>query len=159
MKKKCIVLFLILLFVFFLKNSFSFGSLEISINLNSSKIEWNNGLKVWGKSTKNGNPLQNADVYVSIDNKLYCQTQTNSSGDYVCEFKIERNRIGKLIVSAKAINPNDLEEKTAYSTINVFLGFGFEERGKNIFCEERKKLIQNLDGTIEEANVRMCVWK
>ncbi|MEM5801480.1 MAG: hypothetical protein QW474_02955 [Candidatus Aenigmatarchaeota archaeon] len=137
----------------------SFGSLEININLNASKVEWNDGLKVWGKTTKNGAPLQNGEVYVSMDNKLYCQTQTNSSGEYVCEFNIEKSKIGNFNVSVKVIDPITLKEKIAYAPINVFLKFGFEEIGKNVVCEENKKLIQNPYGTIEEVNIKICVWK
>ncbi|MBU5688520.1 MAG: hypothetical protein KQA41_02305 [Candidatus Aenigmarchaeota archaeon] len=137
----------------------SFGSLEININLNASKVEWNGGLKVWGKTTKNGAPLQNADVFVFINNELYCQIKTNSSGDYACEFNIKRNRIGQFIVFAKVIDPSNLKEKISYSTINVFIDFGFKEKGKNIVCEDIKKLIQNPDGSIEEANVKICTWK
>jgi hypothetical protein len=138
----------------------SFGLLDISLNLNASKVQWREDVKVWGKATKNGLPLQNAEVYVRINGIDHCQLQTNSTGDYTCTFNVKKERIDNLNVSATVFDPSSLKQKTTYKNLTVFIGFGFEDKGnKDLICREIPKSIQNPDGSIDVVIMKICVWK
>lgn len=137
----------------------SFSSLDITLNLNSSRVQWYEGLKAWGQVKKNGSPLENADVYVKINDKIYCQLKTNSFGYYECSFTIEKSKIEILNVSATVIDPLTLESETAKHILKIYINFGHENKAKNILCDEKQRLIQNPDGSIDIAKINICVWK
>jgi hypothetical protein len=138
----------------------TFGSLVITLDLNASKAEWGDDIKVWGRASKNNLPLQDATVYLRVNKEVYCTVQTNSTGDYSCIFKVKRERIDNLNVSATVVDPTSLKKKTAYKTLSIIASFGYEDYGKKeMVCEEMPKVIQNPDGSIDVAMIKVCVWK
>jgi hypothetical protein len=138
----------------------SFGSLEISLNLNASKAKWGEDLRAWGKAKKNNIPLQNADIYVRVNGIEYCHLQTNSTGDYSCTFNVKKERIDVFNVSSTVVDPSSLKQKTTYKNFSVFMSFGFEDKNnKDVICREIPKSIQNPDGSIDVIIMKICVWK
>jgi len=134
--------------------------LDISLNFNASKAQWGEDIMAWGRATKNNLPLQNADVYIKINEENYTQIKTNSTGYYNFTFNIRKERIAKLNVSATVIDPESSKEKYVSKDLVVFLGFGYENLdSKNSLCRETPKPIQNPDGSIDIVIFKTCVWK
>ncbi len=137
----------------------SFGSVVVVFNINSTRVEWFDGIKGWGKVTKNGFPLQNANVTIKVNNNVYCQTTTNSSGDFECNFNIGKEKIGFSKVYAIIIDPYNLQSYTAYKDFETIFSFGYEKISSEISCEEQTEILQNLDGSVEKVKLKVCVWK
>ncbi|MCX8179236.1 MAG: hypothetical protein N3E38_00645 [Candidatus Aenigmarchaeota archaeon] len=142
------------LLLIFIGNSCS-QNLDASIYLNKSKLEVNEGLKVWGNVTRNGVNLEDASVHIKVNNKVYCHALTNSSGEYECSFKIEK--IGSLNVSAWVAY--EKENKIVNKTLIVFANFGQNPSGKNIICREKFAKVRNIDGSIGLAKIKICGGK
>ncbi len=137
----------------------SIETLDLTLNLNATKVSWNDGIKVYGKATKDGLPLNLSNVTIKFNNKVYCLLETNSTGDYECSFAIPKERIGNYNITATVIDKDSLEEKTVWKVLKTYMYYGYQPSGKDMSCYENPKKIQNPDGSIDIIMVNICVWK
>ncbi|MFH8080403.1 MAG: hypothetical protein QXO84_00780 [Candidatus Aenigmatarchaeota archaeon] len=143
-------LILTIIFILILLNSSFSQDIDVTLYLNSSRIELDNGINVRGIVTENGEPQQST-VYVKVDDKIVCIIFTNSSGIYECSFSL--NKVGKFQIFVTAITSS--HAKTVSKEISTFISFG--EKIKEVYCKQKAVLIQNIDGSIKFSKMKICI--
>ncbi|MEM5878689.1 MAG: hypothetical protein QXF12_07485 [Candidatus Aenigmatarchaeota archaeon] len=136
----------------------SFGGLDITINSNSTKVEYGNDFKIYGRAFKAGIPFANAPVTVELDGKTECNLNTNSSGEYECHIKSPK-RIDNLNITATVFDHVNMKSKTTSIQVKTYISYGYEKDKSDVVCVERPKIIQNEDGTIDIVMFNLCLWK
>lgn len=136
----------------------SFGSLNITINSNSTKVEYGSDFKIYGNVLKLGQPLSNAPVTVDINGKTECNVITNLFGEYECSVKSPK-RIDTLNVTATVYDQESMKTSSVSTQVKIYISYGYEKDKTNVVCVERPKLIQNEDGTIDIVMFNLCIWK
>lgn len=134
-------------------------TLNLTLNLNATKVSWNDGIKVYGKATRSGLPLDSSNVTIMLDNKVYCFLQTNSSGDYECSFTVPKKRIANYNITANVVDKDTLDDMTIWKTLKTYLYYGYQISNNDMGCYETPRVIQNPDGTVDIVMVNVCVWK
>lgn len=134
-------------------------TLNLTINLNATKLTWNDGIKVYGKATRSESPLSYSNVTVKFDQETFCYLQTNATGDYECSFTVPKKRINNYNITATVIDKDTFEEKTVWKSIKMHLYYGYQISNKDMSCYETPKIIQNPDGSVDIVMVNICVWK
>jgi hypothetical protein len=150
------------IFVFNLSYSLSSDSI-ISINLNASYYWWNEGVKVYGNvKTTDGNIVNQSEVKIYLEQKLICNTTTNESGDYQCEFKSPPS-VGNYNLIINVSDKQTGETFTNFKQLIVKLTYGVGEKemekAKQASCHEIPQLIINPDGDIKRVFVKVCVLR
>jgi uncharacterized protein involved in tolerance to divalent cations len=150
------------IFVFNLSSSFSLDH-TINVNLNASYYWWNEGVKVYGNvRTTDGNIINNSEVRIYLEQKLVCNTTTNESGDYQCEFKAPPS-VGNYNLIINVTDKQTGETFTNFTRLIVKLTYGVREeemeRAKQASCYEIPQLIINPDGGIKLVFVKVCVLR
>ncbi|MFN6992535.1 MAG: hypothetical protein ACK4MM_07445 [Fervidobacterium sp.] len=134
-------------------------TLNLTLNMNSTKVSWNDGIKVYGKAMRSGLPLDSSNVTIKFDDKIYCFLQTNSTGDYECSFTIPKKRIANYNITATVVDKDTLDEKTESRTFKTYLYYGYQISKNDMSCYETPRVIQNPDGSVDIVMVNVCVWK
>jgi len=150
------------IFVFNLSHSFSLHC-TISINLNTSYYWWGEGVKVYGNvRTTDGNIVNQSEVKIYLEQKLVCNTTTNESGDYQCEFKAPSS-VGNYNLIINVTDKLTGESFTNFTKIIVKLTYGVGEeemkRAKQASCYEIPQLIINPEGGIKRVFLKVCVLR
>ncbi|MBU5689862.1 MAG: hypothetical protein QXM68_03100 [Candidatus Aenigmatarchaeota archaeon] len=141
-----------------LKICCSYGSLDINISSNVTRLEYGNDFKIYGHATKAGIPLENSHVNINVNNFDFCAAMTNSNGYYECSFKSPK-RIGKINITATITDESSLKTKSAYTQIDTYISYGSKIERTDTVCIEKPALIQNEDGSIDIVTVNLCLWK
>jgi len=125
----------------------------ISINLNVTKVWWNEPVLAYGKVLLDSNPIQGENVNVKIGAETKCSDQTNSTGDWKCSFYTS-NEIGVYTVTAET------DGITAIASLEVNPSYGNKPIGTiDRVVYEVPILIQDLSGKIRRIIARIIVWR
>ncbi|MEM5797225.1 MAG: hypothetical protein QXD72_01725 [Candidatus Aenigmatarchaeota archaeon] len=146
-------------------------NVTITMILNVTEPNWNESVMLSGVATRadgsaidtSGDP---ADVEVYLNDtsppRKICTTDTNSTGGYTCNFTAPL-ALGSYELNVTVDDPTTgkTSSNTTMFTIKQKLGEAptIEKTAKDIACFEEPRVVQNPDGTIEIAIVRICVWK
>ncbi|MBI2542790.1 MAG: hypothetical protein HYW24_01240 [Candidatus Aenigmarchaeota archaeon] len=140
-------------------------NVTITVNINDTSPTWSGGLRINGKVTRADGTNVDTDasgVNIYVNSTLSCTTQSDSSGDYSCDWNAP-NSIGLYQANVTVLDPTT--SKTWYNTTTfsvrpeVGATASTEITADNIACYEEPMIVQNPDGTITTAIVRLCVWK
>jgi len=132
----------------------------ITMYLNSTRLWWGDGLKVYGKAVGlDGNPIPNKQVTVKINNVIKTDSTTNANGEYNAEFAAPLT-LGTYNISVEITDPNTnmLIFNSTLFKIVIFYG-GEESEGRDVSCVKFPTLVLNKRGLIQLAYLRICVWK
>ncbi len=140
-------------------------AVTITMILNSTSPNWNDVIQLQGVASRSDgtfvNTSGNLDVTVYVNSSTVCQTDTNSSGGYTCNFTAPQ-AVGLYNVNVTISDPTAATYSNS-TTFTVKQTFGetkeVEESVRSISCYEEPRIIQNADGTIEVATIRICVFR
>jgi hypothetical protein len=162
MRKSILLLILAMLFftLFFLEIGNSQDA-KVSIEM-VSEAWWNDSIKASGVARRNDEPVNLSSVEIFISGKNVCENMTDENGYYSCEFNAPL-AIGIYEVLVKVTDSQTGEIITNTTELVVKLGYGESKKeeisAKRISCYELPKIIQNPNGSIKRAIVRICVWR
>jgi hypothetical protein len=127
---------------------------DINITLNVSKVWWEDGVLASGTLyTDSGKGLPDRIVNVKLDGITKCSSTTNSNGHYSCNFTAP-NELGTFIVNATS------GSSSASTILQVMPNYGQKAIGTaDRIVYEVPILIQDLNGKIRQAWVRIMTWK
>ncbi|MCS7093849.1 MAG: CARDB domain-containing protein [Candidatus Aenigmarchaeota archaeon] len=134
----------------------------VFVNLNASYYFFGEGVKIYGSVKRRDNsPLQISPMDIYLDGKKICNTTTDMSGNYACEF-LAPNQIGnfKIYLSVTDVltgkiftNSTDLVVKFTYGGSEREM-----EKSPQVSCYEVPQIVVNPDGTLKRVFVKICVW-
>lgn len=139
----------------------------ITMILNVTEPNWNESVMLSGVATRTDTSAidtsaEPEDVEVFLNGSRICITDTNSSGGYTCNFTAPL-AVGLYELNVTVDDPTTGRMWSNTTTFNVKQQFGgtatTESTAESIACYEEPRVVQNPDGTIEVAIVRICVWK
>lgn len=147
-------------------------NVTITMILNNTSPNWNETVRLEGVATRSDGTVIDTsadpeDVRVYSNSTNVCITDTNSSGGYTCNFSAPL-AIGLYQLNVTVSDPTTSKTWSNTTTFNVKQKFGDVQTGEvptsegtaeSIACYEEPRIVQNPDGTIEVAIVRICVWK
>jgi len=143
-------------------------NVTITMVLNTSTPNWNSWVQLQGVATRaDGTAIDTSadpeDVEVYLNSSWICTTETNSTGGYTCNFTAP-SAVGLYQLNATVDDPTTGITSWNTTTFTVVQIFGepqaaTEESSESIACYEEPRIVQNPDGTIEVATVRVCVFK
>lgn len=142
-------------------------NITITMILNNTEPNWNEGVMLSGNATRaDGSTVDTSadpeDVEVFLNSSKVCTTDTNSAGGYTCNFAAP-SAIGLYELNVTVDDPVTGKTHWNTTTFNVKQKFGearaTETVAENIACYEEPRIVQNPDGTIGIAIVRICVFK
>lgn len=140
----------------------------VTMILNNTSPGWKQIVNLQGVASRSdGSSVDTSadpeDVRVYLNaTTLLCVTDTNSTGGYVCSFSAP-SAIGLYELNVTIGDPTtgkSLSNSTTF-TVKQFIGAEkkTEEAAESIACYEEPRIVQNPDGTIKVAIVRICVFK
>ena len=154
MKKALLLIFLSL--IIFLISGHS-ASVELSLTLNATEVEWNKTLNASGNANYlNGTPF-NGEIQVKINGKNACKTNA-SNGFYSCLFNSPLE-INEFEVKAYAIENSSTIGESNVVNLKVKYFYGSTKPTKNVAVLELPMLIQNPTGRIGIVKVNLKIWK
>jgi len=135
----------------------------ITIFLNGSRFLWGDPVNISGNVIRDDSTIMSSGaVNITVFGTRVCSMLTTDAGWYSCAFNAPR-QVGRFGVLVEVRDPSTwkLLRNTTILFVEGELGAGLaeRERARNVGCYEEPRLIQNEDGTIEVAIVRVCVWK
>ncbi len=143
-------------------------NVTITMLLNTSTPNWNDWVQLQGIATRaDGSAIDTSadpeDVEVYLNSSWICTTDTNSTGGYTCNFTAP-SAVGLYQLNVTVDDPTTGITSWNTTTFNVVQIFGEPqattvESSESIACYEEPRIVQNPDGTIEVAVVRICVFK
>jgi len=143
------------------ENPFSYittGVNVITINLNATKVWWNDSLIASGVAKYANGASVNGSVLLSVDNTNYSCSQTDANGNWNCTFNAPI-RIGVHTLTVKITdNSGYTFQNSTFLTVSPYYGrkpIGSIPR----IVYELPMLIQDLDGEIKRVLARIIVWK
>jgi hypothetical protein len=155
-----VVILILILIIFLLFISFSFATEgTVTISLNASKVWWNDTVNASGVATySSGSPIH-GNVSISLDSTIYSCPSTNAAtGYWNCTFNAPLE-LGIYIV---LVNVTNITGSSFTNTISLAVApnYGLKPIGTiNRVVYEVPMLIQDLNGKIRQAWVRIMVWK
>ena len=142
-------------------------NVTITMILNVTEPNWNEGVMLSGVATRSdGSAIDTSadpeDVEVYRNGTNICVTDTSSTGRYTCNFTAP-GAVGLYQLNVTVDDPTTGKTWSNTTTFTVKQIFGeaktAETTAGTIACYEEPRLVQNPDGTIEIAIVRICVLK
>lgn len=139
----------------------------ITMKLNKTQPNWAEGVQLQGVATRSDGTAINTsgvpeDVEVFLNGSRICTTETNSSGGYTCNFTAPSSS-GLYQLNVTVDDPLTGKTPSNTTTFNVIQTIGeaapSEAAAKTVGCYEEPRVVQNPDGTIEIATVRICIFK
>jgi hypothetical protein len=135
----------------------------ITIDLNASEYSWGVGVNVFGQASyTDAEYVSSSDTTVKVEGQTKCTTTTDSSGQYSCAFSAPES-IGNftLFVEITDVRTGKLLSNSTVLIVRTTYGEAATERtgAENVVCYEVPQIVQNPDGTIKRATVKLCVWK
>ncbi len=127
----------------------------ISIELNATNVRWNEGVNLSGYASK-GTPFSGW-IQVRQSSTLVCNI-TTTNGYYSCVFS-SPSEVGNFTYTSYILNTNGDVLVQNSTVLTVAVSYGGVVEGKNVACYEEPRIIQNPDGSIKVATVRICAWK
>lgn len=142
---------------------------SITIILNVSDPNWNQSVGMEGVFTRSDGTAvdtssdADSDLEVYLNSSLICRVETNSTGGYTCNFTAPAS-VGLYELNVTADDPTTSLASWNSTTFAVKQIIGepqitAEQTSESIACYEEPRIVQNPDGTIEVAVVRICVFK
>ncbi len=141
-------------------------NVTITINLNTTTPSWNEGVRATGRATRDGGSTVDTnanDLNIYLNGTLYCTNETDSNGDYVCDLSAP-STLGIYGVNVTIVDPTT--SRTWYNTSSSFTiraSFGeaatSQSEAGSVSCYEEPRVVQNPDGTLKIAYVRVCISK
>lgn len=138
-----------------------YKNVSVSIVLNNTEPWWNESVLARVHAERiDGSPVQGGDVNITVNQTLVCsnKTATDSNGNYSCIFNAPA-QLGLYYVYAYVADPLTSKVFYNYTLMNVTAKIGAEERAANIACYEEPVIIQNPDGTLRKATLKVCVYE
>ncbi|MEM5852779.1 MAG: hypothetical protein QW228_00155 [Candidatus Aenigmatarchaeota archaeon] len=157
MKIKLLILSLIIIFLLSVF-SIALNSGSVTINLNSTKVWWNDSVKANGIAKYSNGTGVSGSVSLSVDGVNYSCPPTDAYGNWSCIFNAP-SRIGSFLVTVTVTN------STGYQFQNSTLLIVSPYYGKmpigsiTRVVYELPMLIQDLNGEIRRVFARVIVWK
>lgn len=142
-------------------------NVTITMILNVTTPNWNESVMLSGVATRaDGSAIDTSsnpeDVEVYRNGTQICITDTNSSGGYTCNFTAP-SAVGLYQLNVTVDDPTTSKTSSNTTTFSVKQSFGetvtTEKTAESIACYEEPRIVQNPDGTIEVAIIRICAWK
>ncbi|MBI2545446.1 MAG: hypothetical protein HYW22_02535 [Candidatus Aenigmarchaeota archaeon] len=137
----------------------------VTVNLNDSNPTWNGGVRVSGTASRSDGTFVDTNpngLNVYVNNTLYCTNETDSSGNYICDFSAP-SQLGNYLANVTVLDPltSLTWSNTASFIVKAITGqpTSAESSVQSISCYEEPRVVQNPDGTLTVANVRICIWK
>jgi hypothetical protein len=149
---KLLLIFFILLFSLFFSSS---SSLNLSLTLNSTSVEWEEPVNASGYATIDGIPWQ-VNVSVRLNEKEVCFVQTNTNGFYSCSFSVDE--IDDFSVVAYAVNGSTIVARSNEVLLHVIYFYGSKKETKRIASIEFPLIIQDLNGKIHKVKAYLKIW-
>ncbi|MCS7123486.1 MAG: CARDB domain-containing protein [Candidatus Aenigmarchaeota archaeon] len=135
-------------------------NVSIIISLNKKSFWWNETIISNIKAIRrNGTPVVNGYINVSLDKEKKCEGFTNNEGKFVCTFNAPL-KIG--IFNLDVVVQDPLSTRYFFNTtiVEIKITIGEDvERAKIVTCYEEPRLIINPDGTIQRVRVKVCVLR
>mgnify|MGYP001592914518 CR=1 FL=1 len=137
----------------------------ITVNLNSTTPMWNGGERISGTVSRGDGTFVDSnanDLNVYLNGTLYCTNETDSSGNYICDFSAPSS-LGIYQANVTILDP--LTSVTWWNTASftVIASSGqpspASSSAQTVSCYEEPRVVQNPDGTLTVANVNVCVWQ
>ncbi len=143
-------------------------NVTLTVVLNNTEPNWNEGVKVEGNASRSdGTAVDTSqdpeNVKAYVNGSLSCTTDTNSTGGYNCSFNAP-SAVGLYELNVTIEDPTTSKiwwNTTTFTVKQVVLGeaLPIQESAESVACYEEPRLVQNPDGTIEIAIVRICIFK
>ena len=143
-------------------------NVTVTMILNTSEPNWRDWVMLSGVATRaDGTSIDTSadpeDVEVFLNGTGICTTDTNSSGGYTCNFTAPV-AVGLYELNVTVDDPTT--GRTSWNstrfTVKQLIGepqVTAEKSSESIACYEEPRIVQNPDGTLEVAIVRICVFK
>lgn len=159
MKLKLLILSASVFLIFLVFFSFASSDGTVTIEINSTNVWWEDGLKVNGSATYSNGSAVAGTAYVYLNDMWYCQGAI-SAGVYNCEFSAPQE-IGSYALKVKVINATGSTfSNTSTSTITVKASYGETAIGSiDRVVYEIPMLIQDLNGKVKYAIARVMIWR
>jgi len=160
MRFKLLTVIVISLFVLIIINLIysNAASSNIQIPLNSS-YWWQGNVSISGTANyTNGTAIPNSNFNLWLDNVLKCTGQTDSQGQWYCNFTAP-NRLGSYTVNISITDAENVVH-SKLTTLYVKAKYGETPIGsvdRSVY--ESPMLIQDLDGSIRQVWARVTVWR
>ena len=152
-----LLLFALILPFLLLSSSIAQSNGYVTINLNSSKTWWNDSLLAYGVARySNGLPITDATVSLFLNNESKSCPNTNSNGEWECDFKAPLE-LGDFEVSVRIEKNGEVFINS--TSLQVKIEYGETGRGEARSVFEEPILIQEPSGRIRIAMARVIVWK
>jgi len=140
-----------------------YGDGRVTVELNATTVYYGDGVNVSGRALYGDTGyVASSSVAVKISGTTKCIDTTDDVGGYTCDFNAPQS-VGtySVVVEVTDARTNKLITNSTGLTVSVTYGETERERGlaADVGCYEVPKVIQNPDGSIERATVRICVWK
>lgn len=140
-------------------------NVTITISLNNTAPSWSQGIRATGKATRadGSNVDTNAnDLNIYLNGTLYCTNETDSNGDYACDFSAP-STTGIYLANVTVVDPTTSRTWSNTTSLSVKPSFGetaaIEKTAASVSCYEEPRIVQNPDGTLKIAYVRVCISK
>ncbi len=140
-------------------------NVTVTVNLNDTEPSWNEPLLVSGKASRADSTnidTNSSGVNIYVNGTSRCTTETDSNGDYSCSFNAP-NSLGLYQINVTVLDPITVKtwsNTTTFTVKSVIGASRIDERDEDqISCHEEPRIIQNPDGSLKSAIIRICVWK
>lgn len=141
-------------------------NVTITVGVNNSEPSWNDVVRATGRATRadDSNIDTNAnDLNIYLNSTLYCTNETDSNGDYICDFSAP-GTLGIYTLNVTIVDPTTSITWTNTSvsiTVKASVGLNATaaSEAESVSCYEEPRVIQNPDGTLRIGYVRVCVSK
>lgn len=141
-------------------------NVTITMLLNTSTPQWSDWVQLRGIATRADDSAIDTDsegVGIYLNSSLICTTETNSTGGYTCNFTAP-TAVGLYQLNVTVNDPTTSVISWNTTTFTVVQVIGepqvtSEQSAESVACYEEPRIVQNPDGTLEVAIVRICVFK
>lgn len=157
MKLFLVILLLIIISLFFSISKAS-DSGKVTIELNASKVWWNDSIMASGVAKYLDGGGIRGTVELEVDGIHKICPETDENGEWSCVFNAP-TKIGSFIVRVTITNSTGQKFQNLTYLI-VSPSYGRDSTGsKNKVVHELPVLIQDLDGEIKAVLARIMVWR
>jgi len=135
----------------------------VIITLNVTEVWWNDPVNISIEAKRaDQTPINNGPTTIKISTDTVCTGNTNSQGRYSCEFTAPGS-VGNYNISANVTDPttNKIFFNSTILKVKISYGGTSEEvkGAEEVGCYQVPRIVQNPDGSIKKAMVKVCVWK
>jgi len=152
--KEFLLFFFVLILLICLASA---SSVEISLNLDKTRVDWDEIINASGyaKNSSTGGPWSGT-IKIFLDSKEVCSATSDSNGFFNCTFS--SREIGEHLVQAYALSDSSIIGKSDEKKISIYFGYGNEKTYGSVASLVFPMLIQQVSGNVSLVFVNLKVW-